>query len=81
MQRFELAKTLVSQVLDFRQGDWLHNSFSALSIICFPDVFSTIAESLASVYFIEFNNSRTNTVDAYTVLPLVTKRNTSTYCT
>ena len=59
-QRFKLASTLVSHVLSFHRGNWLHRSICPLSIICFPNNFSTIAASLSKPYFIGFNHSRAN---------------------
>lgn len=64
-QRFKLASTLVSHVLSFHRGGWLHRSISALIIICFPGAFPSIAASLARPYFIGFNHSRVNDDDEY----------------
>ena len=59
-QRFKLASALVSHVLSFHRGGWLHRSICALNIICFPHIFPTIAASLTKPYFIGFNHSRAN---------------------
>ena len=64
-QRFKLASSLVSHVLSFHRGGWLHRSISALNIICFPHAFPSIAASLAKAYFIGFNHSRVNDDDEY----------------
>lgn len=67
-QRYKLASALVSHVLDFHRGGWLHKSISALNIICFPDAFPSIADSLVRPYFIGFNHSRVNKDDEYSSL-------------
>ena len=67
-QRYKLAATLVSHVLSFHRGGWLHKGISALNIICFPDAFPSIAASLSSPYFIGFNHSRVNDDNAYSSL-------------
>lgn len=64
-QRYKLASALVSHVLSFHRGGWLHKSISAFNIIYFPDAFPSIADSLASPYFIGFNHSRVNEDDEY----------------
>lgn len=67
-QRYKLAVTLVSHVLDFHRGGWLHKGISALNIICFPDAFPSIAASLSTPFFIGFNHSRVNDDNAYSLL-------------
>ena len=64
-QRFKLASTLVSHVLSFHRGGWLHRSISAFNVICFPDAFPSIAASLTRPYFIGFNHSRVNGDDKF----------------
>lgn len=59
-QKFQLASSLVSHVLNFHRGDWLHKNVSSFNIICFPAAFPTIAESLSCPFFIGFNSSRHN---------------------
>lgn len=68
-QRYKLVSALVSHVLSFHRGGWLHKSISAFNIICFPDAFPSIADSLASPYFIGFNHSRVNEEDEYSAPP------------
>ena len=65
-QKFVLAKILVSYLLDFHRAGWLHKGISALSVICFPEAFPAIAESLSAVFFIGFSNSRINKPSAFT---------------
>ncbi len=67
-QRYKLAAVLVSHVLSFHRGGWLHKGISALNIICFPDAFPSIAASLSTPYFIGFNHSRVNDDNAYSSL-------------
>jgi hypothetical protein len=67
-EKFKLASTLVSYILDFHKGNWLHKSISAFTIIRFPMVFSIAAESLSSPYFIGFSHSRVNGENAYSSL-------------
>ena len=67
-QRYKLAATLVSHVLSFHRGGWLHKGISTLNIICFPDAFPSIAASLSTPYFIGFNYSRVNDDNAYSSL-------------
>ncbi|KAL9103274.1 MAG: hypothetical protein Q9163_001676 [Psora crenata] len=67
-QRYKLAATLVSHVLSFHRGGWLHKGISALNIIYFPDAFLDITASLSSPYFIGFNHSRVNDDNAYSSL-------------
>ena len=67
-QRYMLATALVSHVLSFHRGGWLYKGISANNIICFPDAFASIAESLSSPYFIGFNHSRVNNDNAYSSL-------------
>ena len=64
-QRFNLASILVSHILSFHRGGWLHRSISAFNIICFPHAFLSIAASLARPYFVGFNHSRVNDDDEY----------------
>ena len=64
-QRFKLASTLVSHVLSFHRGGWLHRSICALNVICFPDAFPSIAASFTRPYFIGFNHSRVNDDDEF----------------
>ena len=59
-QKFKLASILVSHVLNFHRGGWLHKSISSFNIIYFPSAFRTITESLSSPFFIGFNHSRYN---------------------
>jgi hypothetical protein len=66
-QKFKLASTLVSHILSFHTGGWLHKNICAFNIICFPKVFNSLAESLSSPYFIGFNHSRLN--DENSVVP------------
>jgi serine/threonine protein kinase len=66
--RFKLASTLVSHVLSFHRGGWLHKNICAFNIIFFPKVFKTLAESFSSPYFIGFNHSRLNDENAFSVL-------------
>ncbi|KAL8856041.1 MAG: hypothetical protein Q9178_007350 [Gyalolechia marmorata] len=67
-QRYKLAAALVSHVLDFHRGGWLHKGISALNIICFPDAFPSIAASLSAPFFIGFNHSRMDDDNAYSSL-------------
>lgn len=67
-EKFNLASTLVSHVLSFHRGGWLHKNISAFNIIFFPKVFNSLAESLSSPYFIGFNNSRLNDENAFSDL-------------
>ena len=67
-QRYKLAATLVSHLLSFHRGGWLHKGISALNIICFPNAFPSIAASLSTPYFIGFNHSRVNDDNAYSSL-------------
>lgn len=62
---YRLASALVSYVLNFHRGGWLHRSISAFNIICFPDAFPNVAASLAKPYFIGFNHSRVNDDNEY----------------
>ena len=64
--RFKLAKSLASHVLDFHRAGWIHKGISSNNIICFPGAFSSVAESLRSIYFIGFNNSRNDVINSYT---------------
>lgn len=66
-KKFELAVSLVSHVLDFHLGGWLHKNICSFNIICFPDVFDSFAESICSPYFIGFNHCRLNNEKAFTV--------------
>ena len=59
-QKFKLALSLVSHVLSFHRGGWLHKNISSFNIIYFPSAFPTLIESLSSPYFIGFNHSRYN---------------------
>ena len=65
-EKFKLARSLTSHILNFHRGGWVHKGISSNNIICFPDAFSSIAESLSSIYFIGFNNSRNNVINSYT---------------
>lgn len=67
-QKFKLASSLVSHILNFHRGDWLHKNVSSFNIICFPTAFPTIAESLSSPFFIGFNHSRHNDERNYSSL-------------
>ena len=64
-QRYKLASNLVAHLLSFHRGGWVHKSISALSIICFPNAFPSVAASLAAPYFIGFDRSRVNDQNAY----------------
>lgn len=66
--KFHLASTLVSHVLSFHRGGWLHKNICAFNIICFPKVFKSVAESLSSPYFVGFNHCRLNDESAFSVL-------------
>jgi serine/threonine protein kinase len=66
-KKFELASSLVSHVLDFHLGGWLHKSICSFNVIFFPRAFKTPVESLSSPYFIGFNRSRLNDESAFTV--------------
>jgi len=66
-KKFDLAFSLVSHVLDFHLGGWLHKNISSFNIICFPEVFENLAQSLSSPYFIGFNRCRLNNENAFTV--------------
>ena len=84
-RRYKLASALVSHVLSFHRGGWLHRSISAFNIICFPEAFPSIAASLARPYFIGFNRSRVNDNNEYSSQPEmeyqhpVYQRNTQAY--
>jgi serine/threonine protein kinase len=66
-KKFNLAFSLVSHVLDFHLGGWLHKNICSFNIICFPEVFDNLAQSLCSPYFIGFNHCRLNNENAFTV--------------
>lgn len=66
-KKFELASNLVSHILDFHLGGWLHKNICSSNIICFPKVFDSVADSLSSHYFIGFNHCRLNNESAFTV--------------
>ncbi|ERF76663.1 hypothetical protein EPUS_04483 [Endocarpon pusillum Z07020] len=67
-QSFKIASALVSHVLSFHRGGWLHRSISAFNIICFPDAFPSVAASLTKPYFVGFNHSRVNDDNEYSSL-------------
>ena len=67
-QRYKLAAALVSHILSFHRGGWLHKGISSLNIICFPDAFPSIGASLSTPFFIGFNHSRVNNDNAYSSL-------------
>jgi serine/threonine protein kinase len=67
-EKFKLASTLVSYVLDFHRSNWLHKNISAFTIICFPEVFPSQAASLSFPYFIGFSHSRLNDENEYSNL-------------
>jgi len=68
-EKFKLASTLVSHILSFHRGGWLHKNICAFNIMCFPQVFNSLAESLSSPYFVGFNYARLNEEKAFSDLP------------
>jgi serine/threonine protein kinase len=68
-EKFKLASILVSHILSFHRGGWLHKNICAFNIICFPQMFNSLAESLSSPYFIGFNYARLNEENAFSDMP------------
>ena len=68
-QVFAIAIRLIRIVVTMHRANWLHKNISSFNIIFFPDRFASIAEAMASPYFIGFNHSRLNLEEAATKPP------------
>jgi hypothetical protein len=67
--KFDLASLLVSHVLSFHRGGWVHKNISSFNVIFLPKDIKGVAKSLSSPYFVGFNHARQSDESIYSVLP------------